>query len=127
MENEQLGTISLTGLHGWGYHGVLDAERASGQEFIVDVEVELDMPGADDIAATVDYGALATKVVGIVEGQPVKLIETLASAIASSILEDERIRTTIVTVHKPHAPITVRFDDVAVTISRRKHVGDLFD
>ena len=27
----------------------------------------------------------------------------------------------------PQAPITVRFDDVAVTISRRKHVGDLFD
>ncbi|WP_341727999.1 dihydroneopterin aldolase [Brooklawnia sp.] len=121
MDKERLATITLTGLRGWGYHGVLASERARGQEFIVDLEIELDIPTDDDIGATVDYGALATKVAGIVEGEAVNLIETLASAIASSVLEGERIRSTTVTVHKPHAPIAVPFSDVAVTISRRKH------
>ena len=56
--------ITLTGLRAFGYHGVFDFERREGQEFIVDLVVGLDMrPAAhsDDVADTVDYGALAIK------------------------------------------------------------------
>ncbi len=122
MGSEQVGTITLMGLRGWGYHGVLDSERTQGQEFIVDVEFEIEMPTIDNIAATVDYGALAAKVTNLIEGEPVNLIETLADTIASSVLDEDQIRATTVAVHKPHAPIRVPFDDVVVRISRRKHV-----
>lgn len=122
MGVDRTGVIRLAGLRARGTHGVFDFERADGQEFIVDLAIEVDMPANDDIAATVDYGELATKVVGIIAGDPVNLIETLAEQIAASVLADQRIRHVQVTVHKPQAPIEARFDDVAVTISRRNHV-----
>ena len=74
----------------------------------------------DDLAATVDYGDLAAKVVAIIEGEPVNLIETLAHRIAELCLSEPLVDTVEVTVHKPQAPITVPFDDVSVTIIRSR-------
>ena len=34
--------IRITGIKGFGYHGVFEAERANGQDFYVDVELEVD-------------------------------------------------------------------------------------
>ncbi|CAA9338134.1 MAG: Dihydroneopterin aldolase [uncultured Nocardioidaceae bacterium] len=115
--------ITLVGLEGHGRHGVLESERASGQVFRVDVVLGLDTrPAAasDDLADTVDYGALALDVLGVVEGEPVDLIETLAHRIAGVCLADVRVQWTEVTVHKPAAPIDATFSDVAVTIHRSR-------
>ena len=115
--------IVLRGLHGHGRHGVYDAERATGQTFVVDVELVLDLrPAAasDDVADTVHYGELAERVVAVVEGEPVALLETLAQRVADLCLADPRVVETRVTVHKPEAPVPVAFDDVAVTIVRRR-------
>lgn len=122
MGVERQGTISLRGLRARGYHGVFAHERTEGQEFVVDLEIDATMPEQDSIDDTVDYGVLAGKVVAIITGEPVDLIETLSERIASEILADERIGTVRVTVHKPSAPIAEQFDDVAVTISRSNHV-----
>lgn len=115
--------ISLVGLQAHGRHGVLDTERMAGQVFGVDVVLGLDTrPAAasDDLADTVDYGALARDVLGVVEGEPVDLIETLAQRIADVCLVDERVQWTEVTVHKPAAPIEVTFSDVTLTIHRSR-------
>ncbi len=116
-----LDVITLTGLRARGHHGVFDHERADGQEFVVDVAVRLPLGVAaagDDLAATVHYGELAEAVVAAIERDPVDLIETLAERIADVALGFAAVRETTVTVHKPHAPITVPFDDVTVTITR---------
>ncbi|GLJ62976.1 MULTISPECIES: dihydroneopterin aldolase [Microbacterium] len=113
--------IELRGLTAFGRHGVYEAERAEGQDFTVDLRLHVDTARAaetDDIADTVHYGELAEKVVAIVEGEPVDLIETLAHRIADAVLEDERVHGVLVTVHKPHAPIRARFSDVSVTVHR---------
>ena len=115
--------IALVGLAGHGRHGVLDTEREAGQLFRVDVVLGLDTrPAArsDDLADTVDYGALAHDVLGVVEGEPVDLIETLAQRIADVCLVDERVQWTEVTVHKPAAPIEATFSDVVLTIHRSR-------
>ena len=115
------GTITLTGLRARGHHGVYDFERRQGQEFVVDVVLELDLEPAvasDDVADTVHYGQLAERLVEIVEGQPVNLIETLADKLAHACLEDHRVLAATVTVHKPQAPIPHAFSDVAVTLRR---------
>jgi dihydroneopterin aldolase len=54
----------------------------------------------------------------VVAGEPVELIETLAARLAEVCLADEKVARAEVTVHKPAAPITVPFADVAVTIVR---------
>jgi dihydroneopterin aldolase len=115
--------LTLTGLRGQGRHGVFDWERESPRPFVVDLVLHVDMAAAaagDDLTHTVDYGALASGVVARIEGEPVRLIETLAERIAADCLADTRVRTAEVTVHKPHAPIAVPFGDVAVTIVRSR-------
>ena len=115
--------IVLRGLRGRGFHGVLPAEREAGQDFVVDVAVSLDLSAAaasDDVGDTVHYGDLAERVLALVEGDPVDLIETLAVRIAEACLTDDRVREVEVTVHKPHAPIEVPFGDVAVTVVRSR-------
>lgn len=116
-----LDRIALRGLRGHGRHGVLPVERATGQEFRVDVVLALDTRRAartDDLADTVDYGDLAARVVALVEGEPVALLETLAARVAQAALADPRVVEVEVTVHKPQAPLTVPFDDVTVTVTR---------
>lgn len=113
--------IALRGLRVRGFHGVLPEERRDGQDFVVDVELCVDTrPAAasDDLADTVDYAVLADRLVAVVAGDPVDLIETLAARLAEACLVDERVIEARVTVHKPAAPIPHAFADVAVTVVR---------
>jgi len=118
-----IGRITLTGLRAFGWHGVHPQERAAGQEFVVDVTLELDLgpaAGSDEVTDTVHYGDLANALVAIVAGEPVNLIETLADRLATACLADDRVRVAVVTVHKPQAPIPHEFADVMVTITRTR-------
>jgi dihydroneopterin aldolase len=120
---EHTDRVVLRGLRGRGRHGVFPREREEGQPFIIDVALGIDARKAaasDDLADTVDYGAVAKRVVEVVEGEPVNLIETLAQRIADLCLDEPAVLDVEVTVHKPDAPITVSFDDVTVTVHRRR-------
>ncbi len=115
--------ISLSGLRVRGHHGVFDFERRDGQDFVVDVELELDLAKAaasDDVTDTVHYGELAGRLAEVIAGEPVNLIETLAERLAAVCLADGRVAAATVTVHKPQAPIPHQFADVAVTVRRAR-------
>ena len=138
-------TIELTGIRAFGYHGVLEHERTDGQEFAVDLRLDVDTAlaaSSDQLADTVDYAAVAQAVVRVIEGEPVDhpvdyaavaqavvrviegepvdLIETLAHTIADVVLIDPRVQAVQVRVHKPQAPIPVRVDGVSVSIKRSR-------
>ena len=115
--------ISLSGLRVRGHHGVYDFERRDGQDFVVDVVLELALGRAaasDDVADTVHYGELAGRLAEVIGGEPVNLIETLADRLATVCLADARVAAATVTVHKPQAPIPQEFADVAVTVRRAR-------
>jgi dihydroneopterin aldolase len=115
--------ITLTGVRVRAHHGVFDFERESGQEFVIDVGVAVDLAAAasgDDLDRTVHYGQLAEAVVAAVERDPVDLIETVAERVAAVALAFPAVEEVEVTVHKPEAPISVPFADVAVTIVRSR-------
>jgi len=119
----QLDRVALRGLRGIGRHGVLAAERAEGQPFLVDVDLGLDTRLAadtDQLRDTVDYAHIAARVVALVEGEPVNLIETLAERIAAECLAQPTVQAVEITVHKPAAPVAVPFSDVSVTITRSR-------
>ncbi|MEU4017041.1 dihydroneopterin aldolase [Microbacterium sp. NPDC028030] len=127
---DSLDEIVLTGLTVFGRHGVYAKEREEGQEFTVDLRLSLSLEQAaatDDVGDTVHYGELAEKVAAVVSGEPVNLIETLAERIAEVALADARVQNVSVTVHKPHAPIAVRFADVSVTVRRSRAFEALED
>jgi dihydroneopterin aldolase len=109
-----------------GHHGVFSHERRDGQVFVVDVTVWLDSAAAaasDDLADTVDYGALAQLAADVVTGPPRDLIETVAAEIADRVMADDRLHTVEVVVHKPDAPIPLSFSDVAVVARRSRRGG----
>ncbi|OBI82261.1 dihydroneopterin aldolase [Mycobacterium sp. E740] len=118
--------IELRGLTIRGHHGVFEHERRDGQDFVVDITVWLDLAAAaasDDLADTLDYGALAQRAADIVAGPPRDLIETVAADIADDVMTDVRVHAVEVVVHKPSAPIPLTFADVAV-VARRSRGGD---
>jgi 7,8-dihydroneopterin aldolase/epimerase/oxygenase len=119
----ELDRIELRGLRVFARHGVLDTERRSGQEFVIDAVLWLDTrpaAGSDDLSKTVDYGALANRLVRLAEEPPVRLIETLAERLAADCLSEPLVAEVEITVHKPQAPIAHPFTDVTITIRRAR-------
>jgi dihydroneopterin aldolase len=106
-----------------GFHGVFPHEKLEGKEFLCDIVLAVDTRNAamtDELAYTVDYGAVAQAAVDVIQGEPVRLIETLAERIAAVALQQPLVQAVEVSLHKPHAPIPVPFDDVVVTILRSR-------
>lgn len=117
-------TIAVLGIEATGYHGVFPEERRDGQTFTADLLLYTDLrpaAAADDLTLTAHYGELAELVAGIIAGEPLNLIESLAQRISDAVLAGFPTLTAVdVTIHKPQAPIPVPFRDVAVTIHRER-------
>ncbi|MCW2774424.1 MAG: dihydroneopterin aldolase [Nocardioides sp.] len=115
--------LAVRGIECYGHHGVFEFEKREGQTFVIDLTLGIDTAPAaasDDLPDTVDYGSLVTSVKAAVEKDPVDLIETLAQRISGVCLLDDRVEWARVTVHKPDAPIDATFEDVALTITRKR-------
>lgn len=115
--------ITISGISATGFHGVFEHERREGQTFVVDVKVATSFrvsAASDDVSDTLDYGLMSQAVVEEIQGGPYNLIEKLASVIVDRLMRDFAPLAVQVTVHKPQAPISVPFGDVAVTMSRSR-------
>ncbi|MEO8555842.1 MAG: 2-amino-4-hydroxy-6-hydroxymethyldihydropteridine diphosphokinase [Actinomycetota bacterium] len=113
--------IVLQGISARGFHGVLDFEKTDGQDFVVDVTLEVDLRRAgrsDLLAHTVSYAQVAADIVDVIAGPSLDLIESLAEQIAATALRRPLVQSVQVTVHKPQAPVGVPFGDVQVTVER---------
>ena len=118
--------IELRGLTVHGRHGVYEHERVSGQDFVVDITVWIDLADAaasDELADTYDYDALARLAAAVVAGPPCNLLETVGGEIADRVMDDGRVHAVEVVVHKPQAPIQQKFADVAVVVRRSRRGG----
>lgn len=115
--------IQLIGLRAVGTHGALPEEQARAQPFEVDLEIEADLREAgrtDALADTVDYGAVATLVEGIVRNERFALLERLATRIAEAVLDDQRVLAVTVTVRKVRPPVPVDLDAAGVRLTRSR-------
>lgn len=114
--------IKIEGMEFKGYHGCLPVERMEGQLFYVDLVMEMDLSAAgesDGLADTINYADCFELVRSVIEGEPLNLIEAVAQRIAGKLLfRFKPLQAVEVTVHKPYAPLSGRFRDVAVTIRR---------
>jgi dihydroneopterin aldolase len=119
--------IILKGIQFYAYHGVPDAEQETGHRYEVDVEMDVDVAAAvavDEVAQTVDYGAVARDVLAVGTGRQFRLIETLAARIAEQILASQpRVEAVTVRVKKLLPPIPGVVEYAAVEITRRRKSG----
>ena len=91
----------------YGHHGVTKAEQTLGAWFSVDVELALDLAPAalsDDLGTTVDYGAVARRIVELGGQGRVNLLERLAGLIAEMLLREYPTRQVRVRVRKLARP-----------------------
>lgn len=73
----------------YAYHGVMEQERRVGGEYLVSLDVEVDLSRAvvsDNVADTVNYAALYD-VVAQEMAKPSQLLEHVAGRIAQHVLE----------------------------------------
>lgn len=97
--------------------GVPDAERAHPQRLLLTVEMESDFSAAaksDSITDTIDYYAVAQRLLKFGEGREWKLIEKLASDIADVVLAGFKPLSVSVEVKKFIIP-EARYVSVSLT------------
>jgi len=86
--------------------GIYDWERQSQQTLRFDLEMDWDIRAAaasDDIADTLDYGAIAQTIVQFVEHSSYQLIETLAEDLCALLLSSYPIPKLKLSLSKPVA------------------------
>jgi dihydroneopterin aldolase len=107
-------TIELYGLELFGYHGVLESEKANGQRFLYDLWLDVGERGRSDrIEEAVDYREVVDAVREVNE-RPHELLESLAADVADVLTERFALPWVRVRVRKPDVGLPVEFSAVAV-------------
>ncbi|MDP4910815.1 MAG: dihydroneopterin aldolase [SAR86 cluster bacterium] len=104
--------------------GVYDWERTIQQTVVIDLQMTTDIALAardDDLAFTLDYGAIADRVTAFVAASRFQLLESLAEAIASLVLAEFAVDTVKLKIGKPGAVSNAT--DVGVIIKRSSTAG----
>ena len=103
--------------------GIYDWERRTRQTVILDLEIATDIRTAaasDDIEHTLDYKAVAKRLIEFVSSSEFRLVETLAEKIAELILTEFNVPWLRLRLNKQGALRGVR--DVGVIIERKRDV-----
>ncbi|GJD12386.1 Dihydroneopterin aldolase [Galdieria sulphuraria] len=116
--------VLLSGMTFFGRHGVAKAENELGQKFEVDIEISADLKQAgntDRLEHTINYAEVYYLVKHIVEGEPHKLIESVAEDVAKRILSQyERAVDIRVRVMKPAVAVPGMVKGLGVEIYRSR-------
>jgi len=106
--------------------GIFDWERGVKQTVAIDLEMSADIRRAartDSIDDTLNYKAVAKRLLAFIQESRFQLVETLAEEIARVVLREFPVEWVKVTLHKPGA---IRHSkDVGVMIERTR--ADLQD
>jgi dihydroneopterin aldolase len=113
--------VEIAGLELHGHHGALGEERAAGQRFVFDVELEIDLRGADtdDLAETVDYREVVAVVREISDARAFILLEALATAVANGLVARFPVARVRVRVRKPEVVLDAPVEFTAATAEAR--------
>ena len=89
MPSSEMTKILLKGMAFKAYHGFYEKEKELGNNFELNVCLEYDFECAakmDELKKTIDYEQVYSVIEGVMNGESVNLIETLASKIKDKLL-----------------------------------------
>ena len=104
--------IFISGIRAQGRHGANPGERLQPQEFVVDLDLVIEVD-RDSLEATLDYRDLADMARNTVSQTSFELLESLAEAVAETIYDVSAVAEVTATVHKPAAAAELHVDDVS--------------
>ena len=94
--------LFLTGIGASGHHGANVGEKDQAQDFVVDLDVEVEV-GTDDIGSTADYRGLIRTARETVASTSFDLLESIAAAVADAVAANDGVLKATAIVHKPAA------------------------
>jgi dihydroneopterin aldolase len=113
--------VELYGLEVPGKHGLEEEERRRPQPFLYDVWLEVpDGATSDRLEATVDYREVVRCVQEVSGGRQFRLLEAIADAVATALVERFDLEAARVRVRKPAVRLKAPVDWTAATVERRK-------
>ena len=117
-------TIQVEGINVYGTHGVYEQEKKKGQEFRIDLQIELrenilnfENYKSESFNNSVNYENLVNEVINVSDNNSFDLIETFAYEILNSLKKYNNISKATVTIHKPNSPLKELVEDISVTAS----------
>lgn len=108
--------LFLSGIRASGHHGARPGEKDEQQEFVVDLDLQVDV-GGDTIEGTADYRGVSDAVRSVVVEGSYDLIETMAHDVAERVLGFDRVTRVTAVVHKPNAATRLAIDGVAAAVT----------
>lgn len=111
IKNLRLTTI--IGVHEW--EGKID------REIVINATIETDFVKAlssDDIADTIDYDVIITKIKNLIAENRFKLIEKLAQMVMNKIMEDSRVKRCQLEIDK--VGVVESVDSFSITIEQKR-------
>ncbi len=115
--------IELRGLRVQALCGLLPEELDRRQPVSFDLDVYVDLGAAsasDDLADTVDYGALCGLVAGLADTERFDLLERFAGRVAEVVLAVAGVEAVTVAVHKLRPPVPEDLATSGVRIHRSR-------
>ena len=117
-------TIQVKGINVYGTHGVYEQEKKKGQEFRIDLQIELrenilnfENYKSESFDNSVNYENLVNEVINVSDNNSFDLIETFAYEILNSLRKYNNISKATVTIHKPNSPMKELVENISVTAS----------
>jgi dihydroneopterin aldolase len=108
--------ITVEGIRAMGRHGANPGEQLEPQEFVADVEVWVEVT-EDTLQGTLDYRVIADRVRETVAGTSFVLLEALAEAVASDLMNFSQTLRVVVTIHKPRVAESLGVDDLSAEVT----------
>ena len=116
--------IQVDGINVYGTHGIYDQEKKDGQNFRIDLLIELkenilnfENYKSESFENTINYENLVDEVINVSDSNSFDLIETFAYEILNSLRKYNNISKATVTIHKPNSPLKELVEDISVTAS----------
>lgn len=117
--------IRISELEIYAYHGVYVEEKEKGQFFYVNADLFVDTRKAgmtDELDYSTNYGTVCEFIADFMKNNTYNLIETAAEQMAQAILlKFKLVKSIVLEIRKPSAPIALEFGSVSVEIVRGWH------
>ena len=111
--------LFLTGIRTSGHHGANPGEKDQAQDFVVDLDVEVDVT-ADRIGGTSDYRQLIRTARETVARERFDLLESIANAVAEAVAARPGVVRATAVVHKPAAARSNDVEGVAAAATAER-------
>ena len=111
--------LYLTGIRASGHHGANPGVKDQAQDFVVDLDVEVDVT-ADRIGGTSDYRQLIRTARETVVRERFDLLESIANAVAEAVAARPGVVRATAVVHKPAAARSNDVEGVAAAATAER-------